>query len=36
MDASGCEAGGESSLICWHSYNGIPINFHKESGIVTF
>ena len=20
----------------WHSYIGIPINFHEESGIVTF
>ena len=24
------------SLISWHSYIGIPINFHEESGIVTF
>ena len=24
------------SLIIWHSYIGIPINFHKWSGIVTF
>ena len=24
------------SLISWHSYIGIPINFHKESGIITF
>ena len=23
-------------LISWHSYIGIPINFHEESGIVTF
>ena len=23
-------------LIIWHSYIGIPINFHEESGIVTF
>ena len=24
------------SLSSWHSYIGIPINFHEESGIVTF
>ena len=24
------------SLIIWHSYIGIPINFHEESVIVTF
>ena len=24
------------SLISWHSYIGIPINFHEESGLVTF
>ena len=35
-DASGCEPGGRASLISWHSYIGIPINFHEESGIVTF
>ena len=35
-DASGCEPGGLASLIGWHSYIGIPINFHEESGIVTF
>ena len=35
-DASGVEAGGQGSLISWHSYIGIPINFHEESGIVTF
>ena len=23
-------------FIIWHSYIGIPINFHEESGIVTF
>ena len=34
-DASGCEAGGQASLISWHSYIGIPINFHEESGIVS-
>ena len=35
-DASGGEAGGHEALISWHSYIGIPINFHEESGIVTF
>ena len=30
------EAGGQASLISWHNYIGIPINFHEESGIVTF
>ena len=35
-DASGCEPGGHGSLISWHSYIGIPINFHEETGIVTF
>ena len=35
-DASGGEAGGQVSLISWHSYIGIPINFLEESGIVTF
>ena len=34
--ASGGELGGQASLISWHSYIGIPINFHEESGIVTF
>ena len=29
------EAGGQASLFSWHSYIGIPINFHEESGIVT-
>ena len=33
---SGGEPGGQASLISWHSYIGIPINFHEESGIVTF
>ena len=36
MDPSGGEPGGQASLISWHSYIGIPINFHIESGIVTF
>ena len=35
-DASGGAPGGQASLISWHSYIGIPINFHEESGIVTF
>ena len=35
-DASGGEPGGQASLISWHSYIGIPINFPEESGIVTF
>ena len=35
-DASGGEPGGQASLISWHSYNGIPINFPQVSGIVTF
>ena len=34
-DAPGGEAGGQASLISWHSYIGIPINFHEVSGIVT-
>ena len=34
-DASGGEPGGQESLISRHSYLGIPINFHEESGIVT-
>ena len=35
-EASGREPGGQATLISWHSYIGIPINFHEESGIVTF
>ena len=35
-DATEGEAGGQASLISWHSYIGIPINFPEESGIVTF
>ena len=35
-DASGDEPGGQASLISWHSYIGIPINFHEESDIITF
>ena len=29
-DASGGEPGGQASLISWHSYIGIPINFPKS------
>ena len=35
-DASGGEAEGQVTLIIWHCFIGIPINFHKESGIVRF
>ena len=35
-DASGGEPGGQVSFVSWHSYIGIPINFHEESGIITF
>ena len=35
-DASWCEPESQASRISWHSYIGIPINFHEESGIVTF
>ena len=35
MDPTEGEAGGQASLISWHSYIGIPINFYEESGIVT-
>ena len=35
-DALGGELGGQVSLISRHSYIVIPINFHEESGIVTF
>ena len=35
-DATEAEAGGQASLINLHSYIGIPINFHEESGIVNF
>ena len=35
-DASRCEAGDRVSLSSCHSDIGIPINFHQESGIVTF
>ena len=36
MDASGGESVGQASLIIWQSYIGNSINFHEESGIVTF
>ena len=36
MDASGGESGGQASLISWQRYIGNSINFHEESGIVTF
>ena len=36
MDASGVQLGSQAFLIIWKSYIGIPINFHEESGIVTF
>ena len=35
-DASRGEASGQASLISWQSYIGVPINFHEESGIITF
>ena len=35
-DSSGGEPAGQASLVSCHSYIGIPINFHEESGIVTF
>ena len=35
-DASGGEPGGQASLISWHSYIGIPINYQGESIIVPF
>ena len=35
-DPSGGELGGQASLISCHNFIGIPINFHEESGIVTF
>ena len=35
-DPSAGDAGGQASFISWHSYIGIPIYFHEESGMVTF
>ena len=35
-DASGGETGDRGSLSSWSSDIGIPLNFQKESGIVTF
>ena len=34
--ATEVEAGGLASLISWHSYIGILINFNEDSGLVTF
>ena len=36
IEVSWGEPGGQVSLISWHSYIGIPINFHEVPGIVTF
>ena len=36
MDATEVEAGGEASLISWHSYIGIPINFHEDQASSPF
>ena len=36
IDASGSEPRGQASLVSWYSYIGIAINFHEDSGIVTF
>ena len=35
-DASGGEPGGQAALISWHSFIGIPINFHEESASSHF
>ena len=35
-DTSEGELVGQASVISWHSYIGIPINFHEESGIINF
>ena len=35
-DAYGGEPGVQASLISWHTYISIPMNFHEGSGIVTF
>ena len=35
-DASEGEPGSQASLISWHSYIAIHINFHEESGIIIF
>ena len=35
-DASGGELGSQASLISWHTFIGIPINFQEDSGIVIF
>ena len=36
IDASGGEPGGQASLISWHSYIVIPINFHKSEASSPF
>ena len=35
-DASGGEPGGQVSLISWHIYIGIPINFHEDKASSPF
>ena len=35
-DTSGGNPGGQDSLICWHSYIGIPINFMKSQASSPF
>ena len=35
-DATEGEAGGQASLISWHSYIGIPINIHKSQASSPF
>ena len=35
-DLWGLSTQAEEVREAWHSYIGIPINFHEESGIVTF
>ena len=35
-DASGSYVGVQVSFSSWPSDIGIPINFHEESGIITF
>ena len=35
-DPFGGEPGSQASLISWHSYISIAINFHEASGLVTF
>ena len=35
-DATGGVPGGQASLISWHSYIGIPINFHEDQAPSPF